>query len=339
MRSLARSLVALPAVVAAALALPAIVSAHGVAADPPAGILEALTAWSFDPLLQVPLLGTLAAYLWAVRRVDAAHPEHPVPRRRVAAFAAGIVVIEIALQSVVERYDTTLFSVHMVQHILLTLVAAPLIALGAPITLLLRVAPGPVRRRWILPVLHSRAIRVATHPVVAWLVFAAVMWGSHFSPLFDGALEQPLLHNLEHLLYLGAALLFWWPAVGVDPAPRRLGHPARLLYVFLQMPQNTFLALIIYMAGTPLYAHYATLQLAWVSALDDQRLAGALMWVLGDILFLVAILAIVLAWMRHEAADAPRNDARVAGQRAEIERRQAVLAERLAAERGSEPRR
>ena len=98
-----------------------------------------------------------------------------MPAARLAAFVAGILVLEIALASAIERSDTTLFSVHMVQHILLTLVAAPPLALGAPITLLLRVARGDVRRRWILPVLHSRAVRILAFPLVAWVLFAGVM--------------------------------------------------------------------------------------------------------------------------------------------------------------------
>src|SRR5439155_27357025 len=143
-------------------------------------------------------------------------------------------------------------------------------------------SPGPVRRRWILPVLHSRVVRVLTHPVVAWLVFASVMWGTHFSPLFNESLENPLLHQLEHALYLTAALLFWWPVLGADPAPWRLPYPVRALYAFLQMPQNTFLALAIYSSSNVLYAHYATLQRTWGPApLEDQQLAGGLMWVIG----------------------------------------------------------
>lgn len=317
----------------AALAVVPVALAHGSSPEWPRDILDLLTAWSFDPGLQVPLLGTLGTYLWAVRHVNGAHSTNPVPRARVAAFVAGIAVIEIALASVVERYDTTLFSVHMIQHILLTLVAAPLLALGAPITLLLRVVRGDFRRRWLLPALHSRVVRVLAFPVVAWVAFAGVMWASHFSPLFDEALEQPFLHQLEHTLYLGAALLFWWPVVGADPAPWRMALPARMLYVFLQMPQNTFLALAIYSASRPLYPHYATLDLPWISALDDQHLAGGLMWIGGDALFLLALIALIAAWMRKEERDAPRVDARVAAQRGEMTRREAALAERLAAER------
>lgn len=323
--------------VALAAALPAVASAHGVAPEPPSDPLGLVGQWSFDPLIQVPLIALAIGWIAAVRHVDRAHPANPVPRRTVA-FLAGLAAIELALQSPIEQYDTTLFSVHMVQHILLTLVAAPLLAAGAPITLLLRLAPGDIRRRRILPVLHSRAVRVVSHPVVAWLVFAGVMWGTHFSPIFNESLENDLLHQLEHLLYLGAGLLFWWPVIGADPSPWRLPHPMRVLYTFLQMPQNTFLALAIYSSSTLLYPHYATLERGWgPDALADQQLAGVLMWVGGDLIFLVAILFVVRGWMRQEDRDTAGTDARQDAERDEIRRRESVLAERLARERTREP--
>jgi putative copper resistance protein D len=290
---------ALAAPLAVVAAAPA--AAHGLApADPPtpAGLL---LGWSFEPALMLPLMGAVAAWLALVRRVNRAHPGHPVPRRRTVAFLGGLLAIAVALQSGIERYDTTLFSIHMIQHLLLTLVAAPLLVLGAPITLLLRAATPSARKRWILPVLQSRAARLLGHPVVTGIVFAGVMWGSHFSPLFDLALEDPLVHDLEHLVFLGAALLFWWPAVGLDPGPHRLSHPARILYTFLQMPQNTFLAVAVSFAPAPLYPHYATLTRDWgPDPLLDQQIAGAIMWVGGDLLFLLAILGIVLDWSRSE---------------------------------------
>ena len=176
----------------------------------------------------------------------------------------------------------------MVQHILLMFVAAPLLALSAPITLLLRAADGRTRTRILLPILHSRFLKVLAFPVVSWAIFAGVMWGSHFSPLFDAALEDPLVHDLEHLLFLGAAILFWWPALAVDPVPWRMPYPARIAYLFLQMPQNTFLSVAIYGASAPLYAHYATLQRPWgPTPLEDQALAGGLMWAGGDLVFLI----------------------------------------------------
>jgi putative membrane protein len=114
-------------------------------------------------------------------------------------------------------------------------------------------------------------------------------------------------------------------------------YPLRALYVFLQMPQNTFLSLVIYSSGTPLYLHYATLQRTWgPTVLADQQLAGGLMWVIGDLTFLVAILFVVVSWMRQEDRDAARSDAREDAERAEIRRREALLADRLGREAAGE---
>ncbi len=318
-------------------ALPAVVAAHGVAPAPPSDVLQLLAMWTFDPLVQVPLIASAVAYVSAVRIVNAAHPANRVPVRRTVAFLAGLAAIELALQSPIEHYDTTLFSVHMVQHILLTMIAAPLIAAGAPITLLLRFARPAFRRRWIVPVLHSRVLKVLTFPVVAWVLFAAVMWGTHFSPVFNASLEEPLVHELEHLAYLVAALLFWWPIVAVDPSPWRMAYPLRVLYAFLQMPQNTFLALAIFASSEPMYPHYASLARTWgPSVLDDQQIAGAVMWVFGDLTFLAAILFVVFGWMRQEDRDTARTDAREDVELAEIQRRQVQLADRLARERAGD---
>jgi putative membrane protein len=330
---LASALVA-PVLVGAALLAPAAVLAHGADSLIPPAPIDILLDWAFDPLVAIPLMLVAAAYLWAVRHVNAAHPAHPVPRIRVVAFLAGLAAIEIALQSIVERYDTTFFSVHMLQHVLLTLVASPLLALGAPITLLLRVTRAEPRRRLILPVLHSRIVRVLAFPVVSWSLFAAVMWGTHFSPMFERSLEEPFIHDLEHLLYLTAGLLFWWPAVALDPAPWRMPHPVRAMYLFLQMPQNTFLALAIYSASTPLYAHYANLALTWgPEALVDQRLAGGLMWIIGDLVFVSSIVLVVAGWMRFEERDTARREVHADAEMAVIHARELVLAERLARER------
>ena len=332
---LRRSVVAAGAPVVAAgvawLAAPAAVLAHGpIPAEPPS-VTSILFGWSFEPLVLLPLLGSALAWILAVRRVNAAHPANPVPRSRTLAFLGGLFAIAFALQSGIDQYDTALFSIHMVQHVLLILVAAPLIALSGPVTLALRVARPDIRRRYLLPILHSRPVRLLSHPVVAWLLLAAVMWGTHFSPLFDAALENPWLHDLEHLLFLVTALLFWWPAVARDPAPWRMPHPGRVMYVFLQMPQNTFLAVVILFASGPLYPHYATLNRPWgPSPLVDQQLAGAVMWLAGDFIFIGAIIAIVASWMRFEERDSARADRQAATEEVAIRAREVVLADRLA---------
>ncbi|MGH2455287.1 MAG: cytochrome c oxidase assembly protein, partial [Candidatus Limnocylindria bacterium] len=251
------------------------------------------------------------AYLWAVRRVTAAHPATPPRRWRGVAFLAGLGAILLALGSPVEAYEGVLFSVHMVQHMLLELVAAPLLLLGAPATLALRAA-SPSVRRTLLRVLHSRAVAALTFPLLAWLLFAAVNWGWHFSELYDQALESPPLHYLQHATFLGAALLFWWPVVAADPTRWRLPHPMRLFYLFLAMPQNSFLGVALMSAPAVLYPHYLSNLRAWgPPAADDQSLGGILMWVGGDLVFLVAMAAVVASWVRHEDRRTARLDARL----------------------------
>jgi putative copper resistance protein D len=329
-----RSAVALATVVAIGLEANPVLAHGPVPAEAPT-IASLLLGWTFEPLPTLAIVVAIGWWLWAVRRVDSLHPANPVPRSRTIAFLAAMIALAFALVSGIGRYDSSLFSVHMVQHILLMLVAAPLIALSAPVTLILRLSSASTRRRWMLPILQSRPIRVLAFPVTAWIIFAGVMWGSHFSALFDAALEDPLIHDLEHGLFLTSALLFWWPAVGLDPAPWRMSHPARIGHVFMQMTQNTFLAVVILNAPSVLYAHYATLARPWgPSGIDDQRLAAGIMWLAGDLIFLTAIMVLVAGWMRAEGRGIARGDRQAEVDLAQIRVREQRLAERLANERG-----
>ncbi|MEO8246448.1 MAG: cytochrome c oxidase assembly protein [Chloroflexota bacterium] len=302
----ARSLVPL----LVALAVPTAALAHG-ASQPAPTFPGVLLEWRLDPL---PLAGIVAAgiaYVALAAAVGRRHPRNPPRAWRTAAFLGGLAAIGAALLSPIEAYESTLFSVHMVQHLLLELVAAPLLLLGAPITLLLRAArPGP--RRLMLGVLHSLPMRVISFPLLAWLLFAGVNWGWHFSTLYDQALENQALHYLQHASFLLAALLFWWPVIGADPSPWRLPHPVRLFYLFLAMPQNSFLGVAIMSAGGVLYPHYATNLRAWgPSPLDDQSLGGILMWVGGDMAFLIGMACVVGMWVRAEDRRTARLDARL----------------------------
>jgi putative copper resistance protein D len=316
-----------------ALAAAAPVLAHGGVVPPEPTPAAFVLDWSFDPVVWLPAIAALLLWRAGVRRVNRLHPDAPVQRRRTLSFVGGVFAILVALDSGIARYDTTLFSVHMVQHMTLTMVAPPLLLWGGPITLLLRASTHEVRVRWILPLLHARILQVLAFPVVSWVLFAAVMWGSHFSPLFDLSLENPAVHVVEHALFLTAALLFWWPIVGPDPAPWRMAPAVKVLYTFLQMPQNTFLAVAIYMSTTPLYAHYVTTIRSWgPTPLEDQALAGGIMWIGGDIAFLVEILFLIRAWMLDEERRTVGEDRRLEGPRAAIREREVRLAARLAAE-------
>jgi putative membrane protein len=300
---------------AAWLLAPDRVLAHGSSVPAPA-LPDVLFAWRFDPLVIGGLVAAGAAYLLASRRVNQLHPTNRHPTHRSVLFVAGLAVISVALTSPIEAYEGALFSVHMVQHMLLMLAAAPLLLAGGPITLTLRAATPPVRRR-LLAILQSRVVHALSFPVVAWVLFAAVNWGWHFSELYDQALENAALHYVQHATFLAAALLFWWPVIGVDPSPWRLPHPVRLLYLFVAMPQNSFLGVALLSASTVLYPHYVTNARDWgLSPLEDQQLGGVLMWVVGDLAFLAGMVIVVALWMRHEDRRTARLDARLAAERA-----------------------
>ena len=298
---------------AALLALPPAVAAHGLGSNLPA--LDArttLTAWSVDPIVSLVLIGLGVAYLLAFAAVNRRHAASPVRAWRAAAWIGGLLAVGFALEGSPDVYAEALFSVHMVQHLLLVAIAAPLFALAAPVTLLLRVASSVTRARVLLPVLRSRLFGAVTHPLLAWVVFAAVMWGSHFSALFDAALESPLIHHFEHALYLGAATLFWWPVVAADPVRHRLSWTARIVYLGTALPWNSFLGVAIYFAPNVLYPHYATTLRAWgPTPLLDQQAAGAVMWVGGDLAFLVALLLVIAGLLADEERKGRLYDARM----------------------------
>ena len=271
-----------------------------------------LRAWTFPPVSVIGVLLLAGGYARGTQLVRR-NSGHSYPRRKRACFFAGVVVLALCLLSPIDTYSDLLLSVHMAQHLLMTMVVAPLLLLGGPVTLALQSASPEVRRRYLLPTLHSRIIKTLTNPVVAWCAFAVVMWGSHFTPLYERALENQSVHAAEHLLYLGSALLFWLPVVGIDPTPSRLSHPSRILYLFLAMPQTTFLGLAIYGSDRVLYPHYlvATARLG-VSPLADQHLAGALMWVSAMVLLLPALAWVLLEWMDREEREGERADRRLA---------------------------
>ena len=304
-----------------------LVPTHGP--TPPELSLQALLYWAWPPVVTIAV--ALVGLLWvrATRQVAREHPGNPYARRRTVSFVAALALLLLALQSGIERYDTTLFSIHMIQHLILLFPVPILLLQAGPVTLLLRIA-SPRWRARILSVLQSRVVGVISHPIVGWTLLVAVMWGTHLSILFDAALEDPLIHDMEHMLYLSTALLFWAPIFSVDPIRHRLRGAAALIYLIAQMPQNSFLGVAIMWSTTPLYPHYVTLQRAWgPSPLEDQQLAGAIMWLVGDALFLAAIFAVLAALAKSEERPESRYDqAQTAAAIAEIRRREVLLAER-----------
>jgi cytochrome c oxidase assembly factor CtaG len=258
----------------------------------------------------VAAVGYVAARQRLIRSPRAAMRAH-AGRGRMICFGAGLLAIVVAVDGPPDALAGVSFSAHMVQHLLLQLVAAPLLLLGAPLSLLLRADPPWLRRRALVRLLRSRPVRVLAHPLVAVGLFTVVLVGSHLTPFYNLTLEQEWLHELEHVAFLVTALLFWWPAIGVDPAPHRLGYPARLLYLFLDMPVMAYLGLAIAASSRVLYPYYAAHPPPWgASPLQDQGVAGTIMWVSGTFTMIPAMAVVLLRWLDEDARTQARREAR-----------------------------
>ena len=258
----------------------------------------AVGRWVLDPVTVVVLLAVGSSY--AAGLVRARRLGRSFPHSRQIAFAAGWLVLALALISPIDAYADVSFSVHMAQHLLLTLAAPVLLAIGAPITLALIALPAPAARA-VVRAMRSIAARLLANPIVGWGLFVGVPIAIHASRLFDRSLTSTGWHAFEHGLWVGAALVYWWPIAGVDPSPHPMGYGTRLLSLALAMPAMSFLALAIFTADAPLYAAYASLPAPWgAGALADQRNAAAMMWVVGNLALVLAILLVAASWKRHD---------------------------------------
>jgi putative copper resistance protein D len=235
------------------------------------------------------LLLSAAAYAWGVVRVRRGRRAFPLAA--VVAFTCGLVITAASLLGPIDGLADASLAWHMVQHLALVSLAAPLLLLGAPLRLALAALP-PRPASALARVLNARWARALTHPAVAWLQFALVLYGTHFSPLYEAALENEAVHVCEHVLYLFSALVFWTPLLAVAPAPHAPPHPVRILLLFLALPMSAFLGFAFWVTRHVIYAHYA----AQPNALGDQRDAGAVMWVAGGAPLLLAMLWCVADW-------------------------------------------
>jgi putative membrane protein len=245
-------------------------------------------------------------YLWAVTRLRARGDRWPVGR--TVMFLAGLGTVALATVSGIEAYDATLLSVHMVQHMLLSMVAPIMLALGAPITLILRTTSGAPRRR-LLAVLHSRVAKLFTFPLVTFALFVASPFVLYFSGLYRLTLEYAWVHDLTHLHFVIVGCLFFWPLIGIDPLPGRMSYPLRALLMFLSTPFHTVLGLTV-MQSSALFGGdwYPSLGLTWANPFDDQNLAGGILWAGGEFVSVGMIAALVAQWMRASDREARRVD-------------------------------
>lgn len=273
-------------------------------------VLTVLGTWTFDPLLGSGLIACAFAYLWALRTIHRRRPSAGWPRRYTACFFSGLAITWFVLLGPVGAYDDVFFWAHMTQHLAIMMVAAPLLLLGAPVLLLLRVSSRSFRRRFVVPLLRSRAVAALTHPVVSWVLFAGVLLGTHFSPFYDFALRHPLVHDyVEHPLYLGAALVYYYPLLSPNPAPRRLPYGLRAVSLSLMMIPEAMSGFFIYASTFLLYPYYGTVSRPFgPGPLEDQQFGGAMMWAGSMIIDSIWVAMAVHEWLRSEERLAHRLD-------------------------------
>lgn len=275
---------------------------------PPLTGTRLLTFWQLDPLVAVVLLAMAALYLSGVHRLHRRGDRWP-PGRTLSFLAGGIGTLAVATMSSIGAYDDTLFSTHMAQHMILTMVTPIFLALGAPVTLALRTLPFRPRR-WLLAAVHSRAARVLSFPLLTLPLLVATLYGLYLTPIYEATLRNDTLHELLHVHFLITGCLFFWPLLGIDPVPGRLPHAGRALLAFLSLPIHAWLGVTL-MSTTAVIAgdYYRELHRTWgPGLLEDQRLGGAILWVSGDLVGLLVFTALFVQWMRADERESRRVD-------------------------------
>ena len=255
--------------------------------------------WEIDPVPLALMAGALALYLWGAARVPGWR------RGRVACFAAGLAVTFLAVESVIGVYDSAYVSDHMVQHLMLIMGAAPLFAFAAPLDLAAAASPAIGR------LLAGRAAALVLHPLTAFALYAAFIPVAHLTGLFDLTLTHETLHDLEHVGFLVVGYLFFRSAFGIE-AGRRLHPGLRLVYVMAAVPVDTVTGLAMSMDTHNPYPHYAAVAPAGATRewlLSNIHLGGAVMWIGGDALMLLACVPIAFAWVAWEAQRTAELDA------------------------------
>jgi cytochrome c oxidase assembly factor CtaG len=286
---------------------PALADAAGDTVPPPFSVAEIFTQIRLNSLIAVFLLVAASVYLYGVYRLRQRGDRWP-PGRTVAFLLGGLGSIAAVTVTGVEAYDTTLLSIHMIQHMVLSMVGPIFLALGAPITLALRtVRPRP--RKLLLSVLHSRPVRVLTFPLVAFGLFIANPFVLYFTGVYRQTLEHAWLHELVHVHFIVTGCLFFWPLVGLDPLPNRWPYPARALLMVLSVPFHTVLGLTIMQSKTLLGGDwYPNLHLTWSDPWSDQVVAGGVLWAGGEIVSVTMLGILVMQWIKQSEREAKRID-------------------------------
>ncbi|TDD79687.1 copper resistance protein CopD [Actinomadura darangshiensis] len=284
--------------------------------DMPAEVtpLRLLTLWQFD-LFFAALIAVLGGlYLAAVVRLRRRGDSWPAGR--TASWLLGLVTILAVTQTGVAKYAPILFSVHMAQHMVLNMLTPIFLVVGAPVTLALRaLKPARARgdrgpREWLTAMLHSRYLAVIAHPAVATVIFVASTFALYFTPLFESAMRNHLGHIAMMVHFLASGSLFFWVLLGVDPAPKKLPYPGRLLLLFVTMPFHAFFGIaLMNMSQALARGWYASVDPPWgTTILHDQHTGGAIAWAFGEVPTFIVLIVLAFQWYMHDQRQARRLD-------------------------------
>ena len=277
----------------------------------PPGISAYLT-WHPEPFFLVVSILAAGLYVFGVLRLR--QRGDAWQWNRTVSFLAGILVFLGITCSGLNEYGMYLFSAHMVQHMMLSMVDPLFLLLGAPITLALRVLhpAGPDRtgpRELLLALLHSRFAKVASSPLFTLPLFIVSLYGLYFTSLFDTLMGSRVGHDLMLVHFLTVGLLFFWPVMGVDPAPHRSPYVIRILELFAVMPFHAFFGIAIMMSNSLFETAFANPPASWgVTALADQNTAGAIAWGFGEAPTIIVLLVLFVQWARSDRREAKRTD-------------------------------
>ncbi len=283
-------------------------------------LVDILTSWSFEPQIVVGIVIAAVLYAvgwWKLRRRG--RGRFRLHTWRAVCFGLGLATVAVALLSALAEYDDVLFSAHMAQHLLLLIVAAPLIWLGAPMLPMLWAFPVSWRKaigRLLVPrsPVH-RFFHFLTTPAISLTIYLLVVVVWHVPSFYDAAQGATALHDFEHTTFFCAALLFWWPIVHPTGGRRRLGYGAGALYCVPPMLEGTLIGALLTFSSEPVYATYQNAPRTFgLSVLQDQQIGGLLMWVIGGVLFMIPIFVQVYLLVGGEdVADARASDSTLVG--------------------------
>ncbi|MBR7829216.1 cytochrome c oxidase assembly protein [Actinospica sp. MGRD01-02] len=278
---------------------------------PPPGISSYLN-WHPEPFFLAATIVATGMYLFGVLRLRQRGDAWQISR--TASFLAGMLIFLGITCTGLNEYGMYLFSAHMVQHMMLSMVDPLFLLLGAPITLALRVLhpAGPGRtgpREVLLALLHSRFAKVVSSPLFTLPLFVVSLYGLYFTSLFDFLMKSRVGHDfmLVHFLFVG--LLFFWPVMGVDPAPHRSPFVIRILELFAVMPFHAFFGIAIMMSNSLFESVFANPPSSWgLTALSDQNTAGSIAWAFGEAPTIIVLLVLFVQWAKSDQREAKRKD-------------------------------